>query len=128
MQKFELITKKRDYNLTTDVYFSEKAENILHSMAYHCGLEPNNIKILMSPNFVIIFDVHADVLRIGDLFYNFNVNSNFETINIENTVLLQIKMALIMISSFSRCKYHQKSGLGLKMSSLSTAPKSSKRS
>ena len=53
----------------------------------------------MNPNFAIIYDVNGDKLRVGDLLFNTHVDNEMQQMDIENQVVMQIRLALEQIAS-----------------------------
>ena len=53
----------------------------------------------MNPNFAIIYDVNGDKVRVGDLLFNTKVDNEQQQIDIENQVVMQMKLALEQIAS-----------------------------
>jgi len=52
----------------------------------------------LHPNFAIIYDTNDKEVRIGDLLYNTKYKNNKEVVNIEDKVLIQMRLALEQIS------------------------------
>ena len=93
LQKLEIITKNSNY-LETEIDEIDE-EHIVTCIARNYNLNPLTTRIILHPNFAIIYDSDGDNLRIADLFYNFTVK-NMDSI--EDKVLLQIRVALNQIS------------------------------
>lgn len=87
LERLETITKGTKYNLNTSI---EDEEHIVTEIAYNCELNPKTTRIILSPNFAIIFDINDSKLTIGDLYFN--------TLIDENIVAMQIRLALEQIS------------------------------
>ena len=87
LERLETITKGTMYNLNTSI---EDDEHIVTEIAYNCKLNPKTTRIILSPNFAIIFDINDSKLTIGDLYFNTLVD--------EHIVAMQIRLALEQIS------------------------------
>ena len=53
----------------------------------------------MNPNFAIIYDINGNKLKIGDLLFNTRVDNKEQQMDIENNVVMQIRLALNQISN-----------------------------
>ena len=89
LNKLEMLTKNKYSDLETDVVADNS--NIVSSIAENYNLEPSSTKIVMNPNFAIIYACEDDNLKIGDLLYN-NMLGN------DKVLAMQIKLALDQIS------------------------------
>ena len=52
----------------------------------------------MNPNFAIIYDINGDKLRVGDLLFNTKVDNDQQQMDIENQVVMQMRLALEQIA------------------------------
>ena len=59
----------------------------------------NTVKVVMNPNFAIIYDVDNDGVKVHDLFFNTNVNLLNDSVNVEDKVSEQIGNAFRQLSS-----------------------------
>lgn len=59
----------------------------------------NTVKVVMNPNFAIIYDVDSDGVKVHDLFFNTNVNLLNDSVNVEDKVSEQIGNAFRQLSS-----------------------------
>ena len=84
-----LISSAIDYS-EDNAYIEEIADNY--------NLDPETTKIVMNPNFAIIYDNKNNKVRIAELMYNPTVTIGGEQLNIEKVALLQMKLALLQIS------------------------------
>ena len=84
-----MLTKNKYSDLETDVVADNS--NKVSSIAENYNLEPSSTKIVMNPNFAIIYACEDDNLKIGDLLYN-NMLGN------DKVLAMQIKLALDQIS------------------------------
>ncbi len=86
----------RYYNSISNVKF-EKEGKYVTELARIYGTEPSKTKVVMNPNFGIIYEDNDDTITIVDIVYNLKVKEKEETISIEKVVLKQIKLALEQI-------------------------------
>ncbi len=59
----------------------------------------NTVKVVMNPNFAIIYDVDSDGVKVHDLFFNTNVSFLNDSVNVEDKVSEQISNAFKQLSS-----------------------------
>lgn len=59
----------------------------------------NTVKVVMNPNFAIIYDVDSDGVKVHDLFFNTNVNFLNDSVDVEDKVSEQIGNAFRQLSS-----------------------------
>jgi len=99
LEKLEIVTKEDPRNL--DIFVSDYAdsEHLVTKIARNYGLNPETARIIMNPNFAIIYDVNGDKLRVGDLLFNTKVDNNEQQMDIENQVVMQMRLALEQIAS-----------------------------
>lgn len=99
LEKLEIITKENPRQLETSV--SEYAEDgkLITEIAKNYGLNPETSKIIMNANFAIIYDINDDKLRIGELLFNTKVDNESQQMDMENQVLMQMRLALEQIAS-----------------------------
>ena len=72
-------------------------KKIVSEIANLYDLNEDNTKIIIHPNFAIIYEVSDDKVKIADLFYNTKIENDVQQMNIENTVAMQIRLALDQI-------------------------------
>ena len=99
LEKLELVTKNNRYDLNTSLSDYDDSEKKVTAIAGNCGLDPSTTKIVMNPNFAIIYDVNGDLIRIGDLFYNTKIDNDSQQFDITDKVVMQIRLALEQIVS-----------------------------
>ena len=99
LEKLEVVTKEDPRYLETAVNDYADSEHLVTEIARNYGLNPETARIIMGPNFAIIFDVNGDKLKIGDLLYNTRVENEQQQMDIENQVVIQIRLALGQIAS-----------------------------
>ena len=98
-QAIEIVTKEDPRNLETSVSDYADSEHLVTEIAKNYGLNPETSRIIMNPNFAIIYDVNGDKLRVGDLLFNTRVDNEMQQMDIENQVVMQIRLALEQIAS-----------------------------
>ncbi len=99
LEKLEIVTKEDPNHLDTKVSDYADSEHLVTEIARNYGLNPKTTRIIMSPNFAIIFDINGDKLKIGDLLFNTKVDNDQQRMDIENKVVIQIRLALEQIAS-----------------------------
>lgn len=99
LEKLELVTKEDPRNLETSISDYADSEHLVTEIARNYGLNPNTTKIIMNPNFAIIYDVNGDKLKIGDLLFNTKVDNENQQMDIEKQVVMQIRLALNQIAN-----------------------------
>ena len=99
LEKLEIVTKENPRNLETSVSDYADSEHLVTEIAKNYGLNPETSRIIMNPNFAIIYDVNGDKLRVGDLLFNTHVDNEMQQMDIENQVVMQIRLALEQIAS-----------------------------
>ncbi len=96
LKKLELETKGYDSDEITSV---NKKTKIVTELANNYEINPSKTKVIMNPNFGIIYEENDDKIVIADLVYNLDVNLNGYETNIEDKVLMQICLALKQIKN-----------------------------
>ena len=98
LEKLESITKGDSTPL--DIYINGyDSKHIVTDLANNYGLNPDTTRVVMNPNFAIIYDVNDNIVRVADLFYNTKVDNDFQQMDIENQVEMQMRLALDQISA-----------------------------
>ena len=98
LEKLELLTKQNVNYLNTQLGNYDNKEHVVSTLAHNYGLNPKTTRIVMNPNFAIIYDVNGEQLKIGDLLYNTVIDNNQQQMNIEDKVIIQLKLALEQIA------------------------------
>ena len=99
LEKLEIVTKEDPRNLETSVNDYADSEHLVTEIARNYCLNPETARIIMNPNFAIIYDVNGDKLRVGDLLFNTHVDNEMQQMDFENQVVMQIRLALEQIAS-----------------------------
>ena len=95
LNKLELATDQENFQGTTQV---NRKDNFVTEIAWNYGLRPDLTKILLSPNFAIVFAEKEDEIVIADLFYNMKVNVK-EDIDAVAKIIIKIRLALEQIKN-----------------------------
>lgn len=99
LEKLELITKKDNKNLHTAIQDYEYDESKLVSLiGGNYGLNPSTTRIMMNPNFGIIYEIQGKQVKIADLLFNTVVDNGEQKIDISKQVEAQIRLALNQLS------------------------------
>ena len=98
LEKLELITKPNATYLDTQLSEHYDKGHIVSQLAHNYELNPETTRIILHPNFAIIYDVNGDQLKIGDLLYNTVIDYNQQQMNIEDKVTIQLRLALEQIA------------------------------
>lgn len=99
LEKLEIVTKEDPRHLETAVSDHTDPEHLVTEIAKNYELNPETTRIVMNPNFAIIYDVNDNKLEIGDLLFNTKINNGEQQMNIENQVVMQIRLALEQIAN-----------------------------
>lgn len=83
------------YFMKTELSNPDEAN--LKNIAYSYGTNPLSTKILLNANLAIIYEEEESTIRVMDLFYNLTTGA--EKMSIEDTILLQLKLAFDQIST-----------------------------
>ena len=95
-KKLESITKNSVLNLYDTEYIDKN--HIVSQLSSNYFLNKESTKIIMNPNFAIIYDITDDIVRIGDLVLNTKIENKNQNIDIRKSTMMQIKLALNQIS------------------------------
>ena len=98
LEKLELVTKEDPRRLATAIGDYADSEHLVTELASNYGLNPETTRIIMHPNFAIIYDKNNGRTKIGDLLFNTRIDNGDQQINIENQVVMQIRLALDQLS------------------------------
>ncbi len=97
LKKLELITKENPNDLDITSKEFEDKEHLVTEIAKEYYLNPETTKIIMNPNFVIIYEEEDNKVYIADLLFNTKIDNEEQKIDIENIVIMQIRLALEQI-------------------------------
>lgn len=93
LQKLELTTKGCLYD--NMIEFDEESNDVISDIADNYDLNSETTKIIMNPNFAIIYEENKDSIIIADIFYNDEISIDNE----ELKVIMQIRLALDQLGS-----------------------------
>ena len=97
LEKLEIITKNNPRFLETNVGENVEENKLVTALAKGYGLNPNTTRVVMNPNFAIIFDRNDDTLKVGDLLFNTVVDNEQQKMDIEHQVVMQMALAFAQI-------------------------------
>lgn len=98
LEKLETITKDDPLYLDTAMSSEIDSNHLVTGLARNYNLNPETTKVVMNPNFAIIYDTTSSQVRIGDLLFNTKIKTPDKEIDISDIVKIQIRLALDQIS------------------------------
>lgn len=98
LEKLEIVTKDDLRYLETFVEDYADREHLVTEIAKNYGLNPETTKIVMNPNFAVIYSIDGNRLKVGDLLFNLKVDNEMQQMDIEEQVVMQIRLAFEQIS------------------------------
>ena len=98
LERLELVTKEDPRGLTTSVDETADRKHLVTEISRNYGLNPETTKIIMNPNFAIIYDVNDEKIRIGELLFNTKVDNEQQQMDIEKAVIMQMRLAFDQIA------------------------------
>ena len=93
-----MITKDDPLYLDTAMSSEIDSNHLVTGLARNYNLNPETTKVVMNPNFAIIYDTTSSQVRIGDLLFNTKIKTPDKEIDISDIVKIQIRLALDQIS------------------------------
>ena len=99
LSHLEVVTKRDSRDLEISFINHGDSEHLVTEIAMNYGLNPETTRIIMHPNFAIIYDINDDRLRVGDLLFNTKVENEQQQMDIENKVVMQMRLAFEQIAS-----------------------------
>ena len=95
LQRLELTARPNAYSVNTQF---DKPNNVdlYTSFANNYQCNPETTKVLMTPNFAIVYEEGEEQINIVDLFCNTKADN--DTIDLTDSIMIQMKLALIQIS------------------------------
>ena len=96
LEKLEIVTKGNSNNLDTDV-IDYTDDEYVSEIGANCGLDRDKTKIVMNPNFAIIYEEDDNKIKIASLLFNTYIDNHKQQIDITDKVVIQIKLALDQI-------------------------------
>lgn len=97
LEKLEVVTKENPSYLDTSVREGADPAHLVSELAKNYGLNPETTRVVMNPNFAIIYDINGDKLKVGDLLFNTKVDNANQQMDIERQVAIQMGLAIEQI-------------------------------
>ena len=97
LKKLEIVTKGSSYKISTSVMSDSKDNRIVSDIASNYNLSGYNTRIIMNPNFAIVYEINGNTLVIADLLYNLKIDNDYLEQDMTDVVLIQIKNAIDQI-------------------------------
>ena len=97
LEKLELITKENPNYLDTSLDENADKEHLVSAIARNYGLNSSKTRIVMNSNLAIIYEVNDNLVKIGDLLFNTKIDNEMQQMDIEDKVVLQLRIALEQI-------------------------------
>ena len=96
LERLELITKKNPLYLKTDIADMKDSNSLVTELAKNYKLNPKTTRVIINPNFAIIYDINDNIINIGDLLFNTKIEID-EEVDITDKVMMQINIAINQI-------------------------------
>ena len=96
LERLELITKKNPLYLKTDIADMKDSNSPVTELAKNYKLNPKTTRVIINPNFAIIYDINDNIINIGDLLFNTKIEID-EEVDITDKVMMQINIAINQI-------------------------------
>ena len=106
LNRLEATTGRSDWQINTVVERTRDSESIMKDLSYNYGTDHNNTKLIVTPNFAIVFEDINNEIRIVDAFAS--------SLTPDQKTILQMKVAILQL---------MKNGKQLNVSSLSDQEK-----
>ena len=97
LEKLEKVTKENSSN-SAQISGVADSGHVVTRIAEKYGLNAETAKIILHPNFAIVYDRNGDTIKIGDLLFNTKIDNGPQQMDIEDKVIMQIRLALDQIS------------------------------
>lgn len=115
LEKLEIVTKEDPRNLDTSVSEYADSKHLVTEIARNYGLNPKTTRIIMNPNFAIIYEENNNIIKIADLLYNTKIENDPQRMDIEEVTTLQIRLALNQIAKDKEIDFSELEGNQLEM-------------
>ncbi|MBQ6282593.1 MAG: hypothetical protein IJK66_03535, partial [Bacilli bacterium] len=99
LEKLEGVTKEEYDYLDTSVNMNTDRTKLVSAIAKNYWLHPETTRIILHPNFAIIYDTYGDKVIIGDLLFNTKIDNYDQQMDITDKVIMQIRLAINQISN-----------------------------
>lgn len=94
LQKLEILAFPEDYSFNSQINASDSKE-IFDKLARNYSCNPDNMKVLMTNTIAIIYEEQQDQIKIAAIYCS--TKTEHETIDLTNTTLLEIHLAILEI-------------------------------
>ncbi len=95
LKHLEIASSKREnYQLNCNI---EDEENAFSELAYNYGVREEGLRLIITPNFAIIYEETPTNINILDLLANTQVNLSNEVKDVSKEVYLQMKLAFLQL-------------------------------
>lgn len=98
LEKLEMVTKDNPRYLDTSVSSNADSKHLVSEIVDNYGLNPSKSKIVMNPNLAIIYEDRGDSIKVADLLFNIVIDNDEQHMNIEEKVVIQMRLAFEQIS------------------------------
>lgn len=72
------------------------SNSLVTELAKNYKLNPKTTRVIINPNFAIIYDINDNIINIGDLLFNTKIEID-EEVDITDKVMMQINIAINQI-------------------------------
>lgn len=97
LEKLETITKPNFQHYKTGQIESQDSTQLVSEIANEYGLDPVTTRIILNPNFALIYDTEGETVNIADILFITKVTHSGVEENISDVVAMQINLALNQI-------------------------------
>lgn len=98
LEKLEMVTKDNPRYLDTSVSSNADSKHLVSEIVDNYGLNPSKSKIVMNPNLAIIYEDRGDTIKVADLLFNTVIDNDEQHMNIEEKVVMQMRLAFEQIA------------------------------
>ena len=88
-------TNRENYQL--NCYIND-LDNAFTELAYNYGVNEDNLKVIVTPNFATIFEETNDTIYLLDILHNNQIELNHELTDVTKEVYIQMKLALLQLA------------------------------
>ena len=87
------------YNSLNGIYGEYDISTFISDLAFEYDLDMENTRLIIHPNFSIVYEIGEDIVKIGAIEYNDRVLLKNHYLDISDRVIMQISLALKQISN-----------------------------
>lgn len=98
IQKLELITEESNKDMQTELH--DVSSGFVSKLAENYHSDKEHTRIIMNPNFAIVYEIKDDGVGIKDLLYNTKIDNSDQQIDITEEVAMQINLAFLKLSKY----------------------------